>query len=154
MTVADQLVKGQLRKHICGVVALVPVTTHPTNPPAELKSLYNSYTENGTGVPIIDYQSMQTFFTHADIQPDDEKTFVTLSKNLADFPPVYIATCGKDPLRDDGLVLEVMLGERGVRVHRDHHEGFPHYFWLFPSIPGGEVVLEKAVRGIHQLFDI
>lgn len=66
---------------------------------------------------------------------------------------MYIATCGKDPLRDDGLVLEMMLGERHVRVHRDNYEGFPHYFWLFPGVEGGEVVLENVVKGMKLLFN-
>jgi versiconal hemiacetal acetate esterase len=52
---------------------------------------------------------MRIFFEKAGTDYNDEKVFVTLSKDLGSFPPTYICTCGKDPLRDDGKVLEMML---------------------------------------------
>ncbi|CAG8975542.1 hypothetical protein HYALB_00005610 [Hymenoscyphus albidus] len=152
LLVADQLIKSKLKSYICGIIAIVPVTTHPSSPPAKLKSHYNSYISNSSGVPVIDAAVMETFFQAANAQPNDEKCFVTLSKDLGDFPPVYIATCGKDPLRDDGVVLEMMLGENGVKVVRDHYEGFPHYFWFFPGVEGKEIVLDNVAKGIRALL--
>ena len=118
---------------------MVHVTAHPESIPVEYKSQYTAYTDNKSGVPIIDAATMQTFFEAAGTNYHDEKVFVTLSKNLKDFPPVYIATCGKDPLRDDGRVLEAMLKKEGVKTKSDHYEGVPHYFWLFPGIERGNV---------------
>jgi versiconal hemiacetal acetate esterase len=72
---------------------------------------------------------------------------VTLSKNLKDFPPTYISTCGKDPLRDDGKVLELMLKKEGVPVKRDHYDGVPHYFWMFPGVEEDLNFLENVAKG-------
>lgn len=131
---------------------MVPVTAHPTSVPAEYKSHYTAYTENGSGVPIIDAESMQIFFETAGADPHDEKTFVTLSRDLGRFPPTYIATCGKDPLRDDGKVLEMMLKKEGVKTKSDFYAGVPHYFWLFPGIQGGEEFLGNVVKGAQWVL--
>ncbi|KAG9234343.1 Alpha/Beta hydrolase protein [Amylocarpus encephaloides] len=150
--VADQLIKSGSRSKICGVVGLVPVTAHPSNVPEKYKSIYNSYEENKTDVPIIDADSMATFFQASAVDFKDEKAFVVLSKDLKEFPPVYIATCGKDPLRDDGVVLEAMLNDLGVPTKRDHYEGEPHYFWLFPGIQGGVEFLENVAKGAQWVL--
>ncbi len=94
---------------------------------------------------------METFFSAAGVSPNDEKAFVTLSKDLKSFPPTYISTCGKDPLRDDGKVLEVMLKKEGVKTKSDFYEGVPHYFWLFPGVERGEEFLGNVVKGAQWI---
>jgi versiconal hemiacetal acetate esterase len=131
---------------------MVPITAHPSSLPSKYSSYYTSYTENATGVPIIDAESMRIFFEQAGADYEDEKVFVSLSKDLDKFPKTYIATCGKDPLRDDGRVLEVMLKERGVQTKSDFYEGVPHYFWMFPGIKGGEEFLMNVVKGAQWVL--
>lgn len=131
---------------------MVPVTAHPTSIPSEYASQYTAYKDNGSGVPVIDAASMKTFFEAVDADYKDEKVFVTLSKDLGKFPPTYIATCGKDPLRDDGRVLEKMLKKEGVKTRSDTYEGFPHYFWLMPGIKGGEQFLANVVKGAQWVL--
>jgi versiconal hemiacetal acetate esterase len=126
---------------------MVPVTAHPSSLPSVYKPHYTAYTENALGTPVIDGKTMQVFFETAGADYHDEKVFVTLSPRLGEFPPVYIATCGKDPLRDDGRVLEMMLREQGVPTKSHGYEGVPHYFWLFPGIKGGEEFLGNVVGG-------
>jgi versiconal hemiacetal acetate esterase len=130
---------------------MVPVTAHPTSVPAEYASQYTAYQENGYGAPVIDAASMKTFFEAVNADYEDEKTFITLSKDLGKFPPTYIATCGKDPLRDDGRVLEAMLKE-GVKTKSDLYEGLPHYFWMMPGIQGGEQFLANVVKGAQWVL--
>jgi versiconal hemiacetal acetate esterase len=49
-------------KYIKGVVAIVPLTLHWDNIPAEFQEDYRAYVENATDVPIIDASSMKTFY--------------------------------------------------------------------------------------------
>jgi len=114
LTTADQLIKAGKGSQLAGIVAMVPVTAHPESIPAAYKSEYTSYQDNASGVPMIDAQTMKKFFEASGTDYHDEKVFVTLSKNLAKFPKTYISTCGKDPLRDDGKVLQLMLEKEGV----------------------------------------
>lgn len=95
---------------------------------------------------------MRIFFETAGADYNDEKVFVTLSPRLKDFPPVYVATCAKDPLRDDGRVLEMMLKDQGKKVKSDHYEGVPHYFWLFPGIKGGEEFWGNVCKGAQWVL--
>ena len=92
---------------------------------------------------------MEVFLKAVDAKADDVSTFTTLSKNLDQFPPTYIATCGKDPLRDDGTVMEAMLKDKGVRTKLDHYPGFPHYFWVFPSVVTGQTFMGNVLQGIQ-----
>ncbi|KAF4634017.1 hypothetical protein G7Y89_g4094 [Cudoniella acicularis] len=152
LTVADQVIKSGNPSHVQGVVAMVPVTAHPSSIPAAYKSHYTAYTENARGVPVINADSMRVFFEVAGADYNDEKVFVTLSPRLGELPPVYVATCGKDPLRDDGRVLERMIKDKGGKVRSDHYEGVPHYYWLFPGIEGGEEFLGNVVKGAQWVL--
>lgn len=128
------------------------MAAHPESVPSEYASQYNAYKDNASGVPVIDAATMNTFFEASGASPKDEKVFVTLSKDLAKFPKTYIATCGKDPLRDDGRVLKAMLEKEGVQTKEDRYEGVPHYFWLFPGIEGGEEFLQNVVKGAQWVL--
>lgn len=46
-------------------------------------------------------------------KPDDASVYVLHSKRLAEFPPTYVAVCGADPLRDDGLMMAKALESNG-----------------------------------------
>ncbi|KAI9647355.1 hypothetical protein NHQ30_003740 [Ciborinia camelliae] len=155
LTVANDLIAAGKRDQIQGIVAMVPVAAHPSSIPAAYKSHYTAYDENASNVPIIDASSADTFFSAVDADFNDPRTcriaqspFVTLSQHLSDFPPTYIATCGKDPLRDDGKVLEMMMKKKGVETKSDYYEGLPHCFWLFPGIKGGEEFLANVCEGV------
>jgi versiconal hemiacetal acetate esterase len=152
LTVADQMIKANKGSQVQGVVAMVPVAAHPESIPSEYKDQYTAYDENGSGVPVIDAESMRIFFEAAGANYHDEKVFVTLSKNLAKFPPTYIATCGKDPLRDDGNVLHAMLKQAGVKTKLDFYAGLPHYFWIFPDIKSRERFLGNVVKGAQWIL--
>ncbi|KAH7410925.1 lipase/esterase-like protein [Cadophora sp. MPI-SDFR-AT-0126] len=147
LSVANELIKAGQGSQVSGIVAMVPVTAHPDSIPSSYSSIYKAYTENASGVPVIDAGSMKTFFDAAGVKPTDEKAFVTLSKNLKDFPKTYISTCGKDPLRDDGKVIEEMLKKEGVETKSDFYDGVPHYFWLFPGVERGEEFLMNVCKG-------
>ena len=127
---------------------MVPVTAHYDTVPSAYKDQYTAYVDNKSGVPVIDKAVMDTFFEAAAVDSNDPKVFATLSKNLSEFPPTYIATCGKDPLRDDGKILGAMLEREQVKVKHDFWEGVPHYFWLFPGLKMGREFLDGVANGV------
>ncbi|KAB8303590.1 hypothetical protein EYC80_004989 [Monilinia laxa] len=153
LTVANHLVAAGKRDRIQGVIAMVPIAAHPLSVPAGYKAHYKSYDENASDVPIIDRSTMDTFFAAVDADVNDPGTFVTLSPHLDKFPPTYICTCSRDPLRDDGTVLELLLKEKGVKTKSDFYDGLPHYFWLFPRFKGREEFLANACEGVKFVLD-
>lgn len=97
---------------------------------------------------MIDRKVMETFFASAKMNPTDPSHFITVSEELAQFPPTFIITTEKDPLRDDGVVLHEMLRDNGVAVKRQHYDGYGHVFWNFPMLKKRDVFLRDACAGI------
>ncbi|SMQ56207.1 unnamed protein product [Zymoseptoria tritici ST99CH_3D7] len=142
----------ELKSTIKGVAALVPTTAHWDSIPDKYKSKYNSYTENAKGTPIIDKGSMEIFYEHVKVDPNDPAVFTLLATdNHKNFPPVYFTSCEFDPLRDDAYVMEEALKEAGVPTKHDHYPGMPHYFWIFPPVPESQTFIGNLMAGIEWL---
>ena len=78
----------------------------------------------------------RTFLGSPAFDPKDPEAFPGLATDKhKHFPPTYIAACGADPLRDDGLIMAKMLEKAGVSVKSKVYEGLPHYFWANPLFP-------------------
>ena len=122
LEVANRLVKKpELRNAIKGIAAMVPVTLHYDHVPEELKSKHKSYVENGDGAAVIDKKSMAIFFEEAGVDPKDPDVFTALdSENHKNFPPTYITVCERDPLRDDGIIMEELLRRSSQDCKRGH----------------------------------
>jgi len=152
LAVADKCIEKGLGSHIQGIVAMTPVAAHPDSVPGEYKARYTAYTENAKGVPVIDADSMHVFASAVGASPHDVGTYPSLTKHAKDFPPTYITVCGKDPLRDDGVVMEALLRDAGVKTKLTRWEGFPHYFWIFPSIPSGQKFMADLIAGTQWVL--
>jgi versiconal hemiacetal acetate esterase len=74
--------------------------------------------------------------------------------HLSFYPRVYLVTCEKDILRDDGIVLEHLLRDAGATVKRDHYEGYPHYFFVFLSLEMSRMYLSNVVQGINFVLGV
>lgn len=154
LTVANRIVKDPSKRDNCkGCVALVPCVLHPDNVPEEYKADYNSYAENAKDVPMLDAESMKTFFNEAGVDPTSSDQFVALAKdNHQNFPPTYICACEADPLRDDAVIMARALSEAGVPVKSDVYAGLPHYFWIFPSVEERKTFFAKTIAGVQWVL--
>ncbi|KAE8375823.1 Alpha/Beta hydrolase protein [Aspergillus bertholletiae] len=140
--------RADSRKYIQGVVALVPLTLHWDNVPAEYKADYKSYDDNAANVPIIDKSTMESFYLEAvGADPSDSSIFTGLSSHHQNFPPTYICTCGADPLRDDGTVMEKALRKAGVPTKLSTYPDLPHYFWIFPELEASGAFVKDVIAG-------
>lgn len=149
-SIANQVVNdAELKSSLKGIVAQQPACVHPENCPPEYQHMYKSYTQNAKGTPVIDGESMDQFYKAANADPKDATMFTALAtENHAKFPPTYITTCEFDPLRDDGYVMESCLKKAGVPTKLDFYPGFPHYFWIFPTVPESQQYAGNLLQGI------
>ncbi|KAL8968426.1 MAG: hypothetical protein Q9183_002464 [Haloplaca sp. 2 TL-2023] len=46
-------------------------------------------------------------------------------------PPTFVQVCGKDVIRDDGLIYEKVLSDNGTKTRLNVYPGLPHCFWAF-----------------------
>jgi versiconal hemiacetal acetate esterase len=67
-------------------------------------------------------------------------------------PPTYLAVCGKDPLRDDGLVFAKQLKKVGVKTKINLYDGYPHVFWATPT-PPAQVALKDIIEGMNWVIE-
>ncbi|KAK5129326.1 hypothetical protein LTR08_003584 [Meristemomyces frigidus] len=152
LAMANQVVQdSQLKPGLKGIAAMVPVTCHYDNVPEKYKSMYKAHTDNAKGTPIIDGEAVKFMCGHIAADPKDSSLFTILSDNHKDFPPTYFTSCEYDPLRDDAYMMEAALKEAGVQTKLDYYEGFPHYFWIFPSVPESQVYMDNMFAGIMWL---
>ncbi|KAL1860170.1 hypothetical protein Plec18170_002119 [Paecilomyces lecythidis] len=114
---------------ITGLMLALPFMLHDDMVPDRYKPLYRSREENANET-ILNAESIKIVFDS--YRPDIHSVdFSPL--NLPDpaaalqlMPPVYIEVCGKDPLRDDGLIYKQFLREHGVKTELDLHEELAH----------------------------
>lgn len=140
---------------LAGIVALAPITMHPEHVPAEFRPDFTAYEENAEG-PLINRAAMYVFnsLNGCDERKDDVYVFPALhpllrASSSRGLPPTYISTCGADPLRDDGTVIERALTRLGVPCRLRNYEGLPHFFWIYPEIPTGDTFREDTVEGVR-----
>ncbi|KAH7080861.1 carboxylesterase [Paraphoma chrysanthemicola] len=153
LQVANRLVKNPAtRDAIKGIAALVPCTLHFDNVPEEYQAIFRSYDDNKENVPVIDKESMETFYSAASANPADKDIFTALATdNHANYPPTYLVSCEFDPLRDDAYVMEAVLKKEGVPTRHNHYKGLPHYFWVFP-LPERQQFVDDLVEGVKWLI--
>ena len=72
-----------------------------------------------------------------------------LADDLSKFPPTYIVAAEKDCFRDDGIVLDIVLTEQGVKSKLDYYPGLPHYFHTFPQLEVAHEMMRNAVEGVR-----
>lgn len=127
LAIANQVVRDPtLKPSLKGIIAMVPTTTHFDNVPSKYESHYTAYKDNAKDAPVIDKDSMDTFYKYAGVDPTDAGCFTILATDKhAEFPPTYFTSCEFDPLRDDAKIMEEALKEAGVATKHDYYPGFP-----------------------------
>ncbi|UPK93231.1 hypothetical protein LCI18_004166 [Fusarium solani-melongenae] len=137
-----------------GVVALCPVVLHPLDVPEKYVAGYSSYEEHAENSPVIDKTTMLQMFANTGVSPIDEQYFPVRDDGcLSLFPPTYIATCGQDPLRDDGAVLHRALSSASVPIRTQNYKSLPHCFWIVPSLPETSVFLNDLTSGVAWVLE-
>ncbi|KAF8142986.1 Alpha/Beta hydrolase protein [Mycena galopus ATCC 62051] len=111
---------------ITGHVLQVPALVHRAAYPPEYANELLSYEQNKEA-PIIPKPLLDMFYNCLNGPPTNPE----LSPLLADhtgLPPAYLQICGLDPLRDEGLLYERLLREKGILTKLDIYPGVPHGF--------------------------
>ncbi|RJE27049.1 alpha/beta hydrolase fold protein [Aspergillus sclerotialis] len=153
LSVANHFAKQpQGRESIKGVVAITPLALHWEKVPSEYKSVYRSYDENAENEPVINKATMETFYAAVNANPQDSDIFTALSPHHAQFPPTYICTCGADPLRDDGRVMNTALSNAGVQTKLQEYPELPHYFWIMGDLEVSRKFVDDLIAGVQWVI--
>lgn len=71
-----------------------------------------------------------------------------------DLPPTFVQVCGRDIIRDDGLIYERMLRDSGTKTRLNVYQGLPHCFWaFFPGYKGSKEFMVDVALGFAWLLN-
>ncbi|KAI0644071.1 Alpha/Beta hydrolase protein [Trametes meyenii] len=122
---------------LTGQVLQIPVLLHPDAPVSEEdKAKLTSYAENAEA-PLLNPGHMMESFNLLKGSPSDPELSLLLQPSFTNLPPAYFQVCGRDPLRDEGLLYAEKLKAAGVPTKVDIYPGAPHGFHLW--LPGTEL---------------
>lgn len=150
----------QRGERVAGLVVMAPMSLHPEVCPKEYKDHHTAYVENGGEIPVVNASDAMAAFDMLGSKEDlpawrkgewfPQTAGAGAFKN---FPPTWIINTDLECFRDDGRVLQLELSDAGAKVKREVMEGWPHYFWCFPVIQGGNEFRGRVVQGIKWILE-
>jgi acetyl esterase len=128
-----------------GNLALVVAHQQPAaQPPAFVLALYpvtdaertgGTREKFGTGFGLTAEQlaELEQLYLPHGVPDGDERGAILRAADLSGMPPIYLATAGFDPLRDEGEELAARLREEGVPVVSRRFTGLVHGYASFTA---------------------
>jgi acetyl esterase len=89
---------------------------------------------SGFGISAEVLAAMEQMYLPDGVPPDDARGAILRADDLSGMPPVYLATAGFDPLRDEGEELVERLREAGVPVVARRFPGMVHGYASLTAI--------------------
>jgi acetyl esterase/lipase len=152
---------------ITGLWLGCPYLFVPGNIPERFKDGWNSRVENATveGLNLAGLTTVEKFLA---LDETTAKSGLWSGANVLDrtaksevekleYPPVYIHVGQHDPLRDDGIVFEKILKEKGVKTMLQLHKDDVHVSWTimpFPRKSKNPTVEESSLDGMKWLLNL
>ena len=69
-------------------------------------------------------------------------------------PPTFIQVCGRDIIRDDGLMYERALRDHKTQTRLAVYPGLPHFFWgIIPQYEASKAFMVDIATGFAWLLD-
>ena len=97
--------------------------------PPEYRDLWFSR-EQIESTPIVNRQSLRKIIDY--YKPDARSPLWSPFNSASPFeglPPTFVQVCGRDVIRDDGLIYERALRDSGSKTRLNIYPGLPHCFW-------------------------
>ncbi|HLU56215.1 MAG TPA: alpha/beta hydrolase [Pseudonocardia sp.] len=110
------------------VLALYPVTD------AERSGGSRELFGTGFGLTADMLRELERMYLPDGVPTDDTRGAILRADDLSGMPPVYLATAGFDPLRDEGEELAARLREAGVPVVARRFPGLVHGYASFTAL--------------------
>ncbi|KAK9460477.1 Alpha/Beta hydrolase protein [Lipomyces oligophaga] len=135
---------------IRGIVSLSPCWVHPDKVD-DYKGEHKSFINSNGRLPVIDANSMISFYNTYKAPLDDKYIFAFNYENFNVIRKIYIVAAELDPLLDDSAIFDRKLSEQKVNHKYKMYESLPHVFWLFP-LPQSKQFFKDTAKGIKYVL--
>lgn len=128
-------------------VLLYPATDFEAN----TASLHEN--KNGPGLTASSLNWFANHYLPNDADRLDWRASPLRTPDLSGLPPTYLATCGFDPLRDEGEDYGKRLNESGVKVQHHRFEGQIHGFLTMGGVvPETTILIGEVAAALDRAF--
>lgn len=147
----------KLSPPVTGCLLMIPPTCVPSVVPEKYRAEYGSWDQN-EHADVLSRKACDLFMNTYAPNAEDRETgaFSPLiwKTGLADFPTSFFQICGRDPLRDEGLIFEKALRtEHGIKTQVKVYPGLPHGFHsLMPTLPESRQYVDDSLAGLKWLL--
>lgn len=155
--VAHQCRDDKLSPPLTGLLFMIPAWCDSTCVPDHWKKDYGSMEQNKKA-PILSWEAMDLFMNNycPDVSQRKEPLMSVYlwQDSLKGLPPSYFQICGKDPLRDETLIVEREMREKhGIKTKVEVYPGLPHGFHsVMPTLKASEKFVNDSVEGVKWLL--
>ncbi|KAI4147141.1 MAG: hypothetical protein L6R39_003216 [Caloplaca ligustica] len=105
--------------------------------------------------PILSNETARALLQY--YRPDVRSPLWSPFNNTSAFeglPPTFLQVCGRDIIRDDGLMYERMLRDHGCRTLLNVYAGLPHFFWgALPQLEDSRRFMVDIAHGFAWLLN-
>ncbi|KAJ7892203.1 Alpha/Beta hydrolase protein [Mycena leptocephala] len=141
------------RHKLTGHILQIPALVHPAAYPSEYSSELLSYEQNKEA-PVLSKALMDMFYECLNGPATDPDVSPLLADHTG-LPSAYLQICGLDPLRDEGLLYERLLREKGIPTKLDIYPGVPHGFsTMLPGITAAKKYDADLREGLKWIFKL
>jgi acetyl esterase/lipase len=143
-----------LEPPITGQFLCVPALLPDTNVPAHLVHLYESRTQSKND-PVL--KDMQPGLIEQIYAPDIKSPLwdpFNHPAGHAGAPKAFFQVGGLDPLRDEAVLYDRVLREKGIQTRFELYDGYGHMFWTnYPELEESERFVKDTLRGMRWLLE-
>jgi len=133
-----------------GLIAACAPTIHPDAIPDELKSLWRP--ERYKDSAMLTRDVIKTCSDAYGAPAEEPLCSVLLHPDLKDLPATYLVGCTKDPTFDDMMMLYSKLNQAGVPVQFEVAHGFPHFFWMLPTLQRSQELMDNWTVRLKEMI--
>ncbi|KAL0933606.1 alpha beta hydrolase fold-3 domain-containing protein [Colletotrichum truncatum] len=152
---AQKWISAKRAPNLVGVWLSIPWLLEPEILPEKYADVWLSRDQNAKAL-VVDQETLDVVkaFYQPDVSSTDFSPFNDRNAHKG-LSPVYLQVCGQDPLRDDGIIYEKVLGDNGVPTKIDTYQGVPHGFAdVLPTFPLAQKYIADTMKGFGWLFGV
>jgi acetyl esterase/lipase len=83
---------------------------------------------------------------------DEPLSSILLHPDLKELPKTWLVACSKDPTFNEMVMFHEQLRRSGVDVKMEMARGFPHFFWMLPTLQRSQELMDSWTLRLKEMI--